>query len=170
MHTPISVCVCVCVYVSCCHFQPFATPRAHQALLSMEFSRQEYWSGLPFPSPGDLPNRGIEPGSHALQADSLPSEPPGTTPIYSQSGLFKWKSVHVIPLNKDDQWFFILYNDSSSWSAWMSFLPTQVSRLMLCHFLCGHMIIFCPIQRASFTSLNILYPGLLHMPFSPLLF
>ena len=43
----------------------------------MEFSRQEYWSGLPFPSPGDLPNLGIEPWSPALQADSLPSEPPG---------------------------------------------------------------------------------------------
>ena len=39
--------------------------------------RQEYWSGLPFPFPGDLPDLGIEPGSPALQADSLPSEPPG---------------------------------------------------------------------------------------------
>ena len=48
---------------------------AHQAPLSMEFSRQEYWSGLPFSSPGDLPDLGIEPGSPALQADSLPSEP-----------------------------------------------------------------------------------------------
>ena len=43
----------------------------------MGFSRQECWSGLPFPSPGDLPNPGIEPGSLALQADALPSEPPG---------------------------------------------------------------------------------------------
>ena len=42
--------------------------------LSMEFSRQEYQSGLPFPSPGDLPNPGIKPGSAALQADSLPTE------------------------------------------------------------------------------------------------
>ena len=42
-----------------------------------EFSTQEYWSGVPFPSPGDLPNPGIEPGSPALQADSLLSEPPG---------------------------------------------------------------------------------------------
>ena len=50
---------------------------AHQAPLGMEFSRQEYWSGLPFPSPGDLPNRGIEPRSPALQADSLLSEPQG---------------------------------------------------------------------------------------------
>ena len=43
----------------------------------MEFSRQEYWSGLPIPSPGDLPDPGIEPGSPALQADSLPLEPQG---------------------------------------------------------------------------------------------
>ena len=48
-----------------------------QAPLSMGFSRQEYGSGLPFPSPGDLPDPGIEPGSPALQASSLPSEPPG---------------------------------------------------------------------------------------------
>ena len=47
---------------------------ARQAPLSMGFSRQEYWSGLPFPSPGDLPNPGIEPGSPPLQADSLPTE------------------------------------------------------------------------------------------------
>ena len=45
--------------------------------LSMEFSRQEYWSGLPFPIPGDLPDPGIKPTSPALQADSLPTEPPG---------------------------------------------------------------------------------------------
>ena len=48
-----------------------------QAALSVGFSRQEYWSGLSFPSPGDLPDPGIEPGSPALQADSLPTEPPG---------------------------------------------------------------------------------------------
>ena len=47
---------------------------AHQAPLSMRFSRQGYWSGLPFPSPGDLPNTGIESGSPALQADSLLAE------------------------------------------------------------------------------------------------
>ena len=62
----------VCMLVS--HVQLFATPWtvAHQAPLSMEFSRQEYWSGLPFLSPGDLPNPGIELGSPAFQADSLP--------------------------------------------------------------------------------------------------
>ena len=46
----------------------------HQAPLSMRFSRQGYWGGLSFPSPGDLPNPGIEPGSLALQADSIPSD------------------------------------------------------------------------------------------------
>ena len=49
----------------------------HQAPLSMGFSRKEYWSGLPCPPPGDLPNSGIEPKFPALQVDSLPSEPPG---------------------------------------------------------------------------------------------
>ena len=50
---------------------------AHQAPPSMGFSRQEYWSGLPFPSPGDFPGPGIEPRSPALEADALTSEPPG---------------------------------------------------------------------------------------------
>ena len=50
---------------------------AHQAPPSMEFSRQEYWSGLPFPSPGDIPDPQIEPRSPAVQADALLSEPPG---------------------------------------------------------------------------------------------
>jgi len=59
--------------------QLFLTPGtvACQALLSLGFSRQEYWSVLPFPSSGDLPNPGIEPRFPALQADSLLSEPPG---------------------------------------------------------------------------------------------
>ena len=50
---------------------------AHVSPLSMEFSRQEYWSEQPFPSPGDLPDSGIKPGSPALQADSVLSESPG---------------------------------------------------------------------------------------------
>ena len=49
-------------------------PMDYQAPQSMEFSRQEYWTGLPFPSPGDLPDPGIKPGPSALQADVLPSE------------------------------------------------------------------------------------------------
>ena len=69
----------------------FVTPRtvAYQAPPSMEFSRQEYWSGLPFPSPGDLPNPGIEPGSPALEADALTSEPPGKPNIYLYKSLNK---------------------------------------------------------------------------------
>ena len=61
------------------HVQIFATPWTvtYQSPQSMEFSRQEYWSGLPFPSPGDLPDPGIEPGSPALQTDTLLSDPPG---------------------------------------------------------------------------------------------
>ena len=65
------------------HVRLFATPWtvAYQAPPSVGFSRQEYWSGLPFPSPGDLPNPGIEPRSPALQADALPSKPPGTLKV-----------------------------------------------------------------------------------------
>ena len=59
---------------------------ALQAPLSVGFSRQEYWSGLPFPSPGNLPNPRIEPGSPALQAYSLPSEPP-ESPKPTQSSI-----------------------------------------------------------------------------------
>ena len=67
------------IYPYCCRLasKSDATPAtlwtvAHQAPLSMGFPRQEYWSGLPFPSPEDLPDLGIEPTSPALQADSLP--------------------------------------------------------------------------------------------------
>ena len=61
------------------HVQLFATPWtvAYQASPCMGFSKQQNWSGLPFPSPGDLPDPGIEPGSPTLQADALPSDPPG---------------------------------------------------------------------------------------------
>ena len=65
------------------HVRLFATPwtGAYQASLLMGFSRQEYWSGLPFPSPGDLPNPGMEPGSPTLEADAFTSEPPNTNHI-----------------------------------------------------------------------------------------
>ena len=59
----------------------------HQAPLFMGFSRQEYWSGLPFLSPGDLPNPGMEPRSPALQADALLSEPPGKPRILERRTL-----------------------------------------------------------------------------------
>ena len=69
---------------------------AYQAPLSVGFSRQECWSGLPFPSPGDLPDPGIEPGSPALQADALPSEPPmGVANLISGASAFSKSSLHI---------------------------------------------------------------------------
>ena len=77
-------------------FRLFATPWtvSCQNPLSMEFSRQEYWSGLPFPSPGDLPKPGPEPGAPALQADSLLSEPPGK-PMCVYSCVYIHMCVHI---------------------------------------------------------------------------
>ena len=71
------------------HVQHFLTLRnvAHRAPLSIGFSRQEYWSGLPCPSSGDLADLGIEPRSPALQADALLSEPPGKPIIHNIWGL-----------------------------------------------------------------------------------
>ena len=87
------------------HVWLFATPWtvAYRALPSIGFSRQEYWSGLPFPSPADLPKPGIEPKSPALQTDALPSEPQvwaqilkilnyGSYSFYSWSLFFKNQS------------------------------------------------------------------------------
>ena len=80
---------------------------AHQDPLSMGFSRQEYWSGLPCPPPGDLPNPGIKPRFPTLQGDSLPSELPGkaTSPLGCQKPSYNlWalcvscSSVFMIPL------------------------------------------------------------------------
>ena len=75
----------------------FATPWtvAYQAPPSMGFSRQEYWSGLPFPSPGDLPHPGIKPGSPSLQADALPSEPPGNKKQSELSGYLCMSAFYV---------------------------------------------------------------------------
>ena len=68
---------CIVSSLSCVRLFVTSWTVADQAPLSMGFSRQEYWSGLPFPSPGDLPDLGIEPGSPTLQADALSSKPPG---------------------------------------------------------------------------------------------
>ena len=78
----------VCVSLSRVQFFITSWTVAHQAPLSTEFSRQEYWSELPLPSPGDLPKPEIEPGSPALQADSLLSEP-----IYMSSSSVQFSSV-----------------------------------------------------------------------------
>ena len=75
---------------SLCHVWLCATPWtvAHKAPLSMELSRQEYWSWLPFPSPWNLPDPGIECRSSTLKADSLPREPPGKPEPYFSSVQF----------------------------------------------------------------------------------
>ena len=83
------------------HVRLFATPWAvaHQAPLSMGFSRQEYWSGLPFPSPGDPPNPVIEPGSPALQADAVFCDPIVSSPLgssvhgMSQARILEWVAI-----------------------------------------------------------------------------
>ena len=90
--------------------------KACQAPLFMEFSRQEYWSGLLFPSPGDLPDPGIESGSLALQADSLPSEPPGKshalslehTPVLNRKETIYLTVVFLIGKITDD-FFFLMF-------------------------------------------------------------
>ena len=110
---------CVCVLTCFSRVQLFATPWtvAHQAPLSMGFSKQEYWSGLPFPSPGDLPDPGIEPRSlmsPVLQADSLPVELSWKRFLDSRSSQFQLSHVAM-------------------------FLPTVIARssprllLMTCH-------------------------------------
>ena len=86
------------------HVQLFVTPWtvAYQAPQSMQFSRQEYWSGLPFPSPGDLPNPGMEPWPPALQAAALPSEPPGKPQDGSEEPPNIKKALFVL------SWWFII--------------------------------------------------------------
>ena len=83
----------------------FATPWtvAHQAPQSKGFSRQQYWSGWPFPSPGDLPDPGVEPRSPALRAGSLLTEPPGKPP----------QAETPVTVTKDG-----ITRKSEDWGAW----------------------------------------------------
>ena len=122
----------------------FATPWtvAHQSSLPMGFSRQEYWSGLPFPSPGDLSNPGIKSESPTLQADSLQSEPPGKPKYPLQAkinssenielGNFRdafslssylalwslWYLRSVLNEKFGSVYFFLLLNVSFVWRSW----------------------------------------------------
>ena len=104
LYTNVCVCVCVCAQLPSCVWL-FGIPWtvACQAPLSMGFSRQEYWSGFPFPPPGDLPHPGIEPRSPTLQVDSLPAEPQGkpkNTRVGSLSllqGIFLTQESNWIP-------------------------------------------------------------------------
>ena len=83
----ISVCVCVCFSSQLCPTLCDPMDCSLPTPLSMGFSRQECWSGLPSPSPGDLPNPVIKPSSPALQADSLPSGPPRKPKLHTCSNL-----------------------------------------------------------------------------------
>ena len=76
---------------------------ARQASKSMEFSRQEYWSGLPFPSPEDLPYPGIKPGSPILQADSLPPEPSGNPDEFWSTPVFRDQEEKVEPAKNTEK-------------------------------------------------------------------
>ena len=91
----------LCVFVeSLSPVELFAAPWtvAHQISLSMECSRQEYWSGLPFSSPGDLPDLGIKPWSPSLQVDSLPPEPPGKQSVLTFWCIYLWSFVWILYL------------------------------------------------------------------------
>ena len=83
----------MCVSYSVVPYSATPLTEAHQAPLCMEFSRQEYWSGLPFPSPGDLSDPGIGPGSPALQADTLLCESPGKPSQSIESRILRHREV-----------------------------------------------------------------------------
>ena len=93
--------MCVRIHFSCVQLCATLWAIALQTPLPMEFSRQENCCGLPFPSPGDLPNSGIEPRSPALQMDSLPSKPPvgtidfSTFPPFVKISIFVWLVFHL---------------------------------------------------------------------------
>ena len=91
--------ICVCC---CCCAQTCPWTAARQAPPWVGFSKQEYWSGLPCPPPGNLPNPGIEPRSPTLQADSLPSEPPGKPAINIQNTIYY--NLHTYIYVVVDQW------------------------------------------------------------------
>ena len=93
-----------------------------QAPLSMGFSRQEYWNGLPFLSPGDLPHSGIQPGSAALLADSLPSEPQGS-PL---------RVIEVCKNHESFYWFIDIWLPFS----WKPSIPYNIISLQHSHHTC----------------------------------
>ena len=118
----VCVCMCVCVYVCVCvlcRVRLFATPWIIdcQAPLSMGFPRQEYWSGLLFSSPGDLPNPGIKPTSPVWQADSLPLSHLGSL------ALRIWQLL-VIPI--EDPWISLGWRGCMS-TIWPTFLQALQS-------------------------------------------
>ena len=132
----LGMCVCVCVLVIQLWFFVTAWTVAHQAPLSMEFSRQQHWSGLPLSSPGDLPNPGIKPRSPALQADSLPSEPP-RKPLHTIEVLpqFGFKTCKLMRCWIKRQNFCVFKGDWRGGASIWIFLFVQNSMHFQCRFL-----------------------------------
>ena len=120
----------------------FVTPWtvAYQASLSIGFSRQEHWSGLPFPSPGDLPDPGIEPGSPALEAEALNSEPPGK-PWFSSVQSLSHVRLFVTPWITARQASLFITNSRSSLrlASIESVMPSSHLILFL-HWHIGHLL------------------------------
>ena len=119
----------------------FATPwtAAYHAPPSMGFSRQEYWSGLPFPSPGDLPDPGIEPRSPTLQADTLTSEPPGKPLCYLPFS-DSVQSLSVV-------WLFVTQRNAALQASLSITNSRSLFKLMLIESMMpsNHLILCCPI-------------------------
>ena len=126
----------------------FETPWivAHQTPLSMGFSRQECWSGLTFPSPGDLPNPGIQPESPVLWADSLPSEPPGNPPVDQRYSPVLGRPSFIISPQITLVWLMSHLASLSRWtnlhseSANLSACQSQLSPIHMTH--CVHALQF----------------------------
>ena len=128
----------------------FTTPwtAAYQVPRSMEFSRQEFWSGLPFPSPRDLPDPGIELGSPVLQADALPSEPQGR----------EGRTINNIPAR---QVHYVYPSPRRMVSLIRGLLPLEVLDLSsLCSLVC-HPLLPCVPSPCSATSHRVCYHGTL---------
>ena len=117
-------------------FRLFATSwtAAYQAPPSMGFSRQEYWSGLPFPSAGDLPDPGIEPRSPTLQADALTSEPPGKPSLRlnyrPQTPTNFLADSLLLCANSKQAWSYLEYT-VSDWHRHNGLEKTQISILLI---------------------------------------
>ena len=136
--------------------QLFAIPWtvAYQAPQSMEFSRQEYWSGLPFSSPGDLPDPGIEPESPTLQADALPSEAPGkplcivmcqfiplSLSLLGNRSLFSTSmTLSVLEINSFASFYQILHIRDII--QYLSFTQYDNLRVHPCHCKCHYLMLF----------------------------
>ena len=103
--------------LSCVRLFAIPCTVACQTPLSMGFSKQEYWSGLPCPSPGDLPDPGIEPGSAVLQADSLLSEPPGKPLLWDKGTKYvpcQFEHQNDAQILKARSWVEFLHHDFCS--------------------------------------------------------